>query len=89
MTNYIRGHWPPPLFDNPSQFLLLADTALCLFSFTLANFLRFGISHPDRVLLAAFFKLLPWAVLVRLPIFIYLGFYYVLIRHLDLYDLKR
>ncbi len=77
------------LLENLSQiFLLLSDAALCLFSFILAHFLRFdGINDP--VATAAFYRLLPWAVLVRLPIFIYFGFYYVLIRHLALYDIKR
>jgi lipopolysaccharide/colanic/teichoic acid biosynthesis glycosyltransferase len=77
------------LVENLSQiFLLLSDAALCLVSFTLAHFLRFdGINDP--VATAAFYRLLPWAVLVRLPIFIHFGFYYVLIRHLALYDIKR
>ena len=61
--------------------MLLTDAALCLVSFTLAHFLRFdGIKDP--VATAAFYRLLPWAALVRLPIFIYFGFYNVLIRHL-------
>jgi lipopolysaccharide/colanic/teichoic acid biosynthesis glycosyltransferase len=77
------------LLDNQSQiFLFLTDAVLCLFSFTLAHFLRFGIAYP-KLLAAVFYRLLPWAVLVRLPIFIYFGFYHVLIRHLALYDLKR
>jgi lipopolysaccharide/colanic/teichoic acid biosynthesis glycosyltransferase len=77
------------LLDNLSQiFLLLTDTALCLVSFILAHLVRYeGINDP--VATAACYRLLPWAVLVRLPIFIYFGFYYVLIRHLALYDLKR
>ncbi len=76
------------LLDNRSQiFLLLIDAALCLISFTLAHFLRFGIKHGMDM--AACYRLLPWAVLVRLPIFIYFGFYNVLIRHLALYDIKR
>ncbi len=77
------------LVENLSQFfLLLSDAALCLVSFILAHFLRYdGIKDPAAVV--AFYRLLPWAVLVRLPIFIYCGFYYVLIRHLALYDIKR
>ncbi|MGA8140289.1 MAG: sugar transferase, partial [Desulfobaccales bacterium] len=76
------------LLDNLSQILLLlCDAALCLVSFILAHFLRFsGINDP--VAMATLYHLLPWTVLVRLPIFIYLGFYYVLIRHLALYDFK-
>ncbi|MGD0827283.1 MAG: sugar transferase [Desulfobaccales bacterium] len=77
------------LLENLSQiFLLLSDAALCLISFILAHFLRFdGINDP--VAAAACYRLLPWTVLVRLPIFIYFGFYHVLIRHLALYDIKR
>ena len=77
------------LGDNLSQvFLLLSDAALCLVSFTAAHLVRFdGINDP--VATAAFYRLLPWAVLVRLPIFVYFGFYHVLIRHLALYDIKR
>ncbi len=77
------------LLENRSQiFLLLADTALCPVSFILAHYLRFeGAKNP--VAMVAFYRLLPWTVLVRLPIFIYLGFYNVLIRHLALYDIKR
>ena len=77
------------LLENLSQiFLLLSDAALCLISFILAHFLRFdGINDP--VAAAACYRLLPWTVLVRLPIFIYFGFYDVLIRHLGFYDIKR
>jgi lipopolysaccharide/colanic/teichoic acid biosynthesis glycosyltransferase len=77
------------LLENLSQiFLLLTDAALCLVSFILAYLVRYdGINDP--VAAAACYRLLPWAVLVRLPIFIYFGFYYVLIRHLGLYDIKR
>ncbi len=77
------------LLENRSQiFLLLTDTALCPVSFILAHFLRYdGINAPEAV--AACYRLLPWTVLVSLPIFIYFGFYNVLIRHLALYDIKR
>jgi lipopolysaccharide/colanic/teichoic acid biosynthesis glycosyltransferase len=74
------------LLDNLSQiFLLLSDIGLCLVSFILAHFIRFGMHHLNM----ACYRLLPWAVLVRLPIFIYFGFYNVLFRHLALYDIKR
>jgi len=77
------------LLENRSQiFLLLTDTALCPVSFILAHFLRFD-GFKDPVTMAACYRLLPWTVLVRLPIFIYFGFYNVLIRHLALYDIKR
>src|SRR5208337_5466194 len=77
------------LLENLSQiFLLLTDTALCLVSFILAHLLRFdGFKSP--MVAAACYRGLPWTVLVRLPIFIYFGFYNVLIRHLALYDIKR
>ncbi len=75
------------LLENLSQiFLLLGDAALCLVSWILAHFLRSGFYHPLDI---TCYRLLPWDVLVRLPIFIYFGFYYVLIRHLGLYDIKR
>ncbi|MGD0216773.1 MAG: sugar transferase [Desulfobaccales bacterium] len=77
------------LLDNLSQiFMLLTDAALCLVSFRLADFLRYATTN-DPAVAAAFHRILPWTVLVRLPIFIYFGFYYVLIRHLSLYDIKR
>ena len=62
------------LWDNRSQLLLfVCDIILCLVSFTLAHFLRFdGINDPIGV--AAFYRILPWAVVVRLPIFIYFRF---------------
>lgn len=77
------------LWDNRSQlFLFGLDTALCLLSFTLAHFLRFDC-QMTRVCLQELYPILPWAVLTRLPVFIGMGFYHVLIRHLSLYDIKR
>jgi len=77
------------LTDNLSQiFLLVSDLGLCAVSLTLAHLLRFeDFSYPlmNRV----FLGLLPWAVLIRLPVFIYFNFYHTLIRHLSLYDIKR
>ncbi|MGA7579030.1 MAG: sugar transferase [Desulfobaccales bacterium] len=76
------------LSDNLSQiFLLLTDAALCLISFILAHLVRYDGFNAEAM--AACYRVLPWVVLVRLPIFIYCGFYYVLIRHLGLYDFKR
>jgi len=77
------------LWDNRSQlFLFVCDIVLCLASFTLAHFLRFdAVAAPEAM--SALYALLPWAVLVRLPIFIAFGYYHVLIRHLSLYDIKR
>jgi lipopolysaccharide/colanic/teichoic acid biosynthesis glycosyltransferase len=76
------------LADNRTQiYLMLADMALCLASFSLAHYLRFeGLA--DRAAHKYFQALLPWVVLVRLPIFIYFGFYYTLIRHISLFDIK-
>ncbi|MGC2693303.1 MAG: sugar transferase, partial [Desulfobaccales bacterium] len=77
------------LMDNLSQiFLLVTDAALCLVSFFLAYLMRYhGINAPLAT--AAGFSLVPWAVLARLPIFFYYGFYHVLIRHLALSDIKQ
>lgn len=77
------------LLDNRNQLLMLiCDCCLCLVSFTFAHFIRFETgTNPE--LTVTFFKILPWAVLVRLPMFIYFGFYHTLIRHLSLYDFKR
>jgi lipopolysaccharide/colanic/teichoic acid biosynthesis glycosyltransferase len=77
------------LLDNRSQIaLLLGDAGLCLVSFSLVHLLRYGslFRAADTAILT---WLLPLAVLVRLPVFIYFGFYHTLIRHLSLYDIKR
>lgn len=77
------------LTDNLSQILLLvSDLVLCAVSLISAHLLRFeAFSNPqlNQVLLG----LLPWAVLTRLPVFIYFNFYHTLIRYLSLYDIKR
>jgi len=76
------------LVDNRSQiYLMLTDLALCLASFSLAHYLRFD-SFTSPIAHRYFYGLLPWVVLVRLPIFIYFGFYHSLIRHISLYDIK-
>jgi lipopolysaccharide/colanic/teichoic acid biosynthesis glycosyltransferase len=79
------------LWENRSQiYLILADFAACIFSFSLAHLLRYeNIIDHSRVNFEAFCKLLPWVVLIRLPIFIFFGFYHSLIRHLSIYDIKR
>lgn len=76
------------LLENWTQILLLlGDGLLCLASFTLAHLMRYeGFSSARD--LAVFYTILPLAVLVRLPLFIYLGFYYTLIRYLSLSDIK-
>jgi lipopolysaccharide/colanic/teichoic acid biosynthesis glycosyltransferase len=75
------------LTDNSTQILMLGlDTLCCLLSFTLAHVIRFeGFSKYTSSLIS----ILPLTVLTRIPLFIYLGFYQTLIRHLHLYDLKR
>jgi lipopolysaccharide/colanic/teichoic acid biosynthesis glycosyltransferase len=79
------------LWENRSQiYLMLADTAACILSFSLAHLLRYeNMFGRSGVHFYAFAKLLCWAVLVRLPIFTYFGFYHTLIRHLSIYDFKR
>ena len=76
------------LIDNRTQiYLMLTDMALCLFSFCLAHHLRYeGIVDPGGH--KFFYGILPWIILVRLPIFIHYGFYHTLIRHLSFYDIK-
>jgi lipopolysaccharide/colanic/teichoic acid biosynthesis glycosyltransferase len=79
------------LWENRSQiYLMLADLTACILSFSLAHLLRYEyIVDRSGLHFHAFAKLLPWAVLVRLPIFTYFGFYHTLIRHLSIYDFKR
>jgi UDP-GlcNAc:undecaprenyl-phosphate/decaprenyl-phosphate GlcNAc-1-phosphate transferase len=76
------------LTDNRSQiYLVLADTILCLLSFSLAHYLRFG-GFNNHITHQYFYKLLPLVIIIRLPIFIYFGFYYTLIRHISFSDIK-
>jgi lipopolysaccharide/colanic/teichoic acid biosynthesis glycosyltransferase len=73
--------------DNRNQLLLLGcDIVLSLGSFFLAHFLR----YEDLTLAKSypFYRILPWVLLIRLPIFIYFGFYETLIRHFALFDIK-
>lgn len=77
------------LMDNWTQLLLLVgDMLLCLASFICAHLVRYDGFGPSADL-AAFYKILPFAVLIRLPIFIYFGFYQTMIRYLSLSDIKR
>lgn len=77
------------LLHNRSQLaLMFTDLVLCLLSFSLAHYVRFeGIPDPEWH--QAFFRLLPLVVLIRLPVFLYYGFYHIIVRHLSLFDLKR
>ena len=76
------------LTDNRTQiYLMLADAAICLLSFTLAHYLRFeNLTGPTAQ--KYLYGLLPWVVVVRLPIFIYFGFYHTLIRYISFYYIK-
>jgi lipopolysaccharide/colanic/teichoic acid biosynthesis glycosyltransferase len=76
------------IIDNRSQiYLMLSDMALCLLSFSLAHYLRYE-GYVDPGSRKFYYAILPWIVLVRLPVFIYCGFYHTLIRHLSLDDVK-
>jgi lipopolysaccharide/colanic/teichoic acid biosynthesis glycosyltransferase len=75
------------LLDNWTQILLLlGDAFFCLISITLAHLLRF---ESLQVAFPVFYKLLPLAVLVRMPFFLFFDFYQTLIRYLSLMDIKR
>jgi lipopolysaccharide/colanic/teichoic acid biosynthesis glycosyltransferase len=78
------------LIDNLSQlFMLGCDASLCVLSFSLALYIRFGNADQPLRYIGPFVKVLPLTVLIRMPIFIYFGFYHTLIRHLSIYDIKR
>jgi lipopolysaccharide/colanic/teichoic acid biosynthesis glycosyltransferase len=77
------------LFDNYSHILqMTCDAGLCLLSFTLAHLLRFeGFSDPR--MRQVFLRLLFWAVILRLPFFVYFNFYHILIRYFSYQDVKN
>jgi lipopolysaccharide/colanic/teichoic acid biosynthesis glycosyltransferase len=77
------------LLHNRSQIALFScDMVFCLLSFTLAHSIRFfGMDDPEST--QVFYRLLPWAALTRIPAFLYFGFYYIIIRHFALFDIKR
>jgi UDP-GlcNAc:undecaprenyl-phosphate GlcNAc-1-phosphate transferase len=77
------------LWETRSQlYLMMADLAACVLSFSLAHLLRYEhFAREDN--LQIFFRILPWAILLRLSVFIYFGFYHTLIRHLSIFDIKR
>ncbi len=78
------------LWQNRTQiYFFIGDVVLILLSFTIAHFLRFGLQKGTGVWIYGLGSILPWAVLVRLPIFLSMGFYHVLVRHISLYDIKR
>lgn len=75
------------LVDNRTQiFMFLCDAAFCVLSFTCANYLRYdNFALRDAV---SFPQLLLCALLIRLPIFIYFGFYHTLIGNLSIYEIR-
>ena len=77
------------LADSQTQILMVGiDVAGCLLSLTLASLVRFqGLPpYPES---QAFFQLLPLAVISRLPVFYYSGFYQTLIRYFSLAEVKK
>lgn len=76
------------LVDNRTQiYLLLCDSTFCLLSFSWAHYLRYdSLWNPDTI--KYFPKLLICALVIRLPLFIYFGFYHTLVRHLSFFDIK-
>ena len=77
------------LVDNRTQILMLsADVFLCVLSFMLAHFLRYD-SYSQGQDFQTLMEFLPWVAAVRLPIFIYFGFYHTLIRYLTIFDIKK
>jgi lipopolysaccharide/colanic/teichoic acid biosynthesis glycosyltransferase len=77
------------LFDNLSQLLMIGlDVVCCLLSLTLAHVLRFD-NFSDPAMTPLLLKLLPWAVLVRLPFFLYFHFYHTLVRHFSYFEIRQ
>jgi lipopolysaccharide/colanic/teichoic acid biosynthesis glycosyltransferase len=77
------------LADNLTQFLMLGiDVVCCLASLSLATWLRYLGLIPQAEL-NVLYQLLPLAVLCRLPVFYYFGFYQTLIRYFSLADVRR
>ena len=77
------------LVNHRSQiYLMLADIAACLLSFSVAHLLRYE-TFRNKEALQTFLVLLPLVILLRLTIFIHFGFYQTLIRHLSVFDIKR
>ncbi len=77
------------LADNLTQLLMVGIDALCcLGSLTLASWLRYNGLIP-RAELNLLWQLLPLAVICRLPVFYYFGFYQTLVRYFGLADIKR
>ena len=77
------------LTDNLTQLLMVGiDVACCLASLALATWLRFNGLLPQAEL-NTLYQLLPLAILCRLPVFYYFGFYQTLVRYFSLEDVKN
>ena len=77
------------LRDNLGQIsLLITDTVCCLLSFQLAYFFQFRAMLPLGPHPGAW-KILPYILLVRLPILACLGCYQIVIRYFGLSDVKQ
>jgi hypothetical protein len=77
------------LTDNLTQLLMVGiDVACCLAALSLASWLRFSGLIPQAEL-DILWQLLPLAVLCRVPVFYYFGFYQTLIRYFSLADVKN
>ena len=78
------------LTDNLTPWLMLGiDVGCCLLSLTLASVVRFeGYITRTRAERQVLMQLLPLAVLCRVPMFYYFGFYRTLIRYFSLPDIK-
>ena len=69
-------------------FLMCSDLCCCVASFFLAHFLRYdGFLNQTAIRLLP--TLLVFAVVFRLPLFMYFGLYNSMIRHLSFYDIKQ
>jgi len=76
------------LTDNLTQILMLfGDILCCLAALLLAHVLRFGFTFTAGQI-DILIWLLPVAVLVRLPVFYYFGFYQTLVRHFSMSDVR-
>ena len=78
------------LTDNLTPWLMLGiDVGCCLLSLTLASVVRFeGYITRTRAEKQVLMQLLPLAVLCRVPVFYYFGFYRTLFRYFSLPDIK-
>jgi lipopolysaccharide/colanic/teichoic acid biosynthesis glycosyltransferase len=77
------------LWEKRHQILLMiSDLCCCVLSFSLAHFLRYE-GYLDQTAVQILPILLVFAVVFRLPLFVYFGLYHSMIRHLSFYDIKQ